>query len=164
MPKRKPTESDRREAIRSLLVGLRRGTELPDLALSLEALHPRDNTFPGEVFMEVAVQAMDLAGIEQRDLPYEELLNNHLPEYEFRDRRAQKIKFAILATGASRGGISPDLLDEVIWWRTDDFWFYALAAAAAIIRSSAAKQAVPIADLIGRLALEHDIDLTIPTP
>ena len=104
--------------------------------------------------MEVAVQAMDLAGIEQRDLPYQELLNNHLPEYEFRDRRAQKIKFAILATGAARGGIDPDLLDEVIWWRTDDFWFYALAATA-IIRSSAAKQAVPIADLIGRLALEH---------
>ena len=114
--------------------------------------------------MEVAVQAMDLAGIEQRGLPYEELLNNHLPEYEFRNRRAQKIKFAILAIGAARGGIDPDLLDEVVWWRTDDFWFYALAAAAAIIRSSAAKQAVPIADLIGRLALEHGIDLTIPTP
>jgi len=137
---------------------------LPDLALSLEPLHPRGNTFPGEVFMEVAAQAMDLAGIEQRGLPYEELLNNHLPEYEFRGRRVQKIKFAILATGAARGGIDPDLLDEVVWWRTDDFWFYALVAAAAIIRSSAATQAVPIADLIGRLALELDIDLTINTP
>ena len=42
--------------------------------------------------MEVAVQAMDLAGIERRDLPYEELLNKHLPEYEFRGRRAQKIR------------------------------------------------------------------------
>jgi hypothetical protein len=164
MPTRRPTESDRHEAIRCLLAGLRQGTELPDLALSLESLHPRDNTFPGEIFMEVAVQAMDLAGIEQRGLPYEELLNNHLPEYEFRGRRAQKIKFAILATGAARGGIDPDLLDEITWWRTDDFWFYALAAAVTIIRSSAAKQAVPIADLIGRLALKHDIDLTIPTP
>ena len=57
--------------------------------------------------MEVAVQAMDLAGIERRDLPYEELLNKHLPEYEFRGRRAQKIKFTILATGAARGGIDP---------------------------------------------------------
>jgi hypothetical protein len=163
MPTRRPTESDRHEAIRSLLAGLGRGTELPDLALSLESLHPRDNTFPGEVFMEVAVQAMDLAGIDQRGLPYEELLNNHVPEYEFRGRRAQKLKFAILATGAARGGIDPDLLDEVVWWRTDDFWFYALAAAAAIIRSSAANQAVPIADLVGRLALEHDIDLSIAT-
>ena len=111
--------------------------------------------------MEVAVQAMDLAGIGQRGLLYEELLNNHLPEYEFRGRRAQKIKFAILATGAARGGIDPDLLDEVIWWRTDDFWFYALAAAAAIIRASAAKQDVPVADLMGALALELDIDLTV---
>jgi len=114
--------------------------------------------------MEVAVQAMDLAGIEQRDLPYEALLTNYLPEYEFRGRRAQKIKFAVLATGAARGGIDPDLLDEVIWWRTDDFWFYALAAATAIIRSSAAKQAVPKADLIGGLALEHGVDPTISTP
>jgi len=163
MPTRRPTESDRHEAIRSLLVGLRHGTELPDLALSLESLHPRDNTFPGEVFMEVAVQAMDLAGIEQRGLPYEELLNNHLPDYEFRGRRAQKIKFAILATGAARGGIDADLLDEVIWWRTDDFWFYALAATVAIIRASAAKHEIPLADLIGELALKHEIDLTVAT-
>jgi hypothetical protein len=73
-------------------------------------LHPRDGTFPGEVFMEVAVQAMDFAGIDQRGLPYEELLSNHLPEYEFRGRRAQKIKFAILATVArsqSSGRASP---------------------------------------------------------
>lgn len=66
MPRKGPTESDRDEAIRGLLAGLRRGTELPDLALSLESLHPRDNTFPGEVFMEVAVQAMDVAGIGHR--------------------------------------------------------------------------------------------------
>jgi hypothetical protein len=165
MPTGRPTESDRREAIQSLLEGLRRGTEqLPDLALSLESLHSRGNTFPGEVFMELAVEAMDLAGIEQRGLPYQELLNNYLPEYEFRGRRAQKIKFAILATAAARGGIDPDLLDEVIWWRTDDFWFYALAAAMAIIRASAAKQEVPVADLIAELALEHDIDLTSSTP
>ena len=163
MPTRRPTESDRHEAIRALLAGLRRGAELPDLALSVETLHPRNNTFPGEVFMEVAVQAMDLAGIEQRDLPYEELLNTHLPEDEFRGRRAQKIKFAILATAAARGGIDPDLLEEIIWWRSDDFWFYALAAAVSIIRASAAKEAIPIADLIDDLALKNQIDLTVAT-
>ena len=56
MPRKGPTESDRDEAIRGLLGGLRKGTELPDLALSLESLHPRDNTFPGEVFMGVAIK------------------------------------------------------------------------------------------------------------
>jgi hypothetical protein len=163
MPTTRPAESDRDAAIRSLLAGLRWGTELPDLAHSMDSLHPRADTFPGEVFMEVAVQAMDLAGIEQRGLSYEELLNNHLPEYEFRDRRARKIKFAILAIGAARGGIDPDLLEEVIWWQTDDFWFYALAAAAAIIRASAAKLEVPVADLVGELALKHGVDLTVAT-
>jgi hypothetical protein len=62
--------------------------------------------------MEVAVQAMNRAGIEQRGLRHEELLTNYLPDYEFQGRRAQKIRFAILATGAARGGIDPDLLDE----------------------------------------------------
>jgi hypothetical protein len=161
MPTPTPAESDRYGAIRFLLAGLRRGTELPDLTRSMDSLHPRGNTFPGEVFMEVAVEAKDLAGIEQRGLPDEELLNRHLPEYEFRGRRAQKIKFAILAIGAARGGIDPDLLEDVIWWQTDDFWFYALAAAAAIIRASAAKREVPVADLVGELALKHGIDLTV---
>ena len=114
--------------------------------------------------MEVAVQAMNHAGIEQRGLRHEDRLTNHLPEYEFQGRRAQKVRFAILATGAARGGIDADLLDEVLWWRTDDFWFYALAAAMAIIRAGAAKQGVPVADLIADLALEHDIDLTSSTP
>jgi len=110
--------------------------------------------------MEVAVHAMDLADIEERGILYEELLNRHLPEYEFRGREAAKVKFAILATGAARGGIAPDLLDEVVWWRTDDFWFYALAAAVAIIRSIAAKRTVSIAEIVGELALRLNIDLT----
>jgi hypothetical protein len=154
----KPTETDRHEAIRSLLAGLRQGAEVPVLALSVETLHPRDNTFPGEVFMEVAVEAMDFAAVEQRGLPYEELLRRFLPECEFRGRRTQKVKFAILATGATRGGIDPDLLDEITWWRTDDFWFYALAAAVAIIRACSDKRFSPIGqfvvDLGERLGVE----------
>jgi len=27
-----------------------------------------------------------------------------------------------LAAAALRGGAEPDLLDEVAWWQTDDFW------------------------------------------
>ena len=33
-------------------------------------------------------------------------------------------------------GLSPDLLDEVAWWQTDDFWQYALYAAIAYIRAA----------------------------
>jgi hypothetical protein len=162
MARRRPTETDRHEATRAFLVGLGQGTELPELAFSLEALHPRNDTFPGEAFMELAVRAMDLAGIRERGLPYEQLLTEHLPEYEFRDDRARKIKFAVLATSAARGGIDPDLLDEIVWWRTDDFWFYAFAAAAALVRASAARAGLPIAGFIETLAGRLGIDLAVP--
>lgn len=140
MPRKSPTEADRLEAIRCLIAGLAEGTDVNDLVFSIAPLHPPDNTFPGEAFMEIALNAMNLAEVQERDLPYDQLLSQHLVECEFRGRRAQKVKFAILATGAARGGIEPDLLEEIIWWRTDDFWSYALAAAVAIIRACAAKQ------------------------
>jgi hypothetical protein len=34
----------------------------------------------------------------------------------------------VLAAAAVHGGTEPDLLDEVSWWQTDDFWQYALFA------------------------------------
>ena len=34
----------------------------------------------------------------------------------------------MLGAAALHGGTEPDLLDEVAWWQTDDFWQYALSA------------------------------------
>lgn len=152
MPPRRPTEDDRTDAIRELLVGLARGDGLEELQSSVEHLHPPNHTFPGEVFIGVAVQAMDVAAIEQGNVPYQELLDRHLEGYEFRGKRARKLQFAILTIGATRGGIAPDLLEEVAWWRTDDFWFYAMAAATAIIRASAERRATQIDAFVRELA------------
>jgi hypothetical protein len=43
----------------------------------------------------------------------------------------------VLAAAALHGGTEPDLLDEVAWWQTDEFWQYALFAAVAFIRAAA---------------------------
>ncbi len=43
-----------------------------------------------------------------------------------------------------RGGTEPDLLDEVTWWQTDDFWQYALFAEVAYIRAAASRAGVPV--------------------
>jgi hypothetical protein len=47
-----------------------------------------------------------------------------------------------------------DLLEEVAWWQTDDFWQYALFAAVAYIRAAASRAGVPVCqacqDLTGR--------------
>ena len=76
--------------------------------------------------------------------PTRGLLDRYLVEHRFKRRENRKIQFTILAGAAARGRIEPDLLDEVTWWQTDDFWFYALAAAVAVIRASAERTGQPM--------------------
>jgi hypothetical protein len=55
MPARKgPTAEDTVAARRVLLDGLARDADIFELTGDLAPLHPRDNTFPGEVFLRVA--------------------------------------------------------------------------------------------------------------
>jgi len=104
-------------ARRVLLDGLARDADIFELVSELAPLHPRDNTFPGEVFIRVAADALDWCGASRADpLPLEGL----------------------------RERTEPDLLDEVAWWQTDDFWRYALFAAVAYIRASASRAGVPV--------------------
>jgi hypothetical protein len=87
---------------------------------------------------------LKVAGVGQDDpIPYPGLREKYLGECKFQGRENRKIQFAILASASARGGIQPDLLDEVAWWYSDDFWWYALAAAVAVIRACA-RQAAPI--------------------
>ena len=54
------------------------------------------------------------------------------------------LNLASKAAAALQGGTEPDLLDEVAWWQTDDFWQYALFAAVACIRAAASRAGVPV--------------------
>ena len=95
---------------------------------------------------------MDLAGVAgDHPIAYEGLLDQHLAEHRFRGRANRKIQFAVLASAAARGGIEPDLLDEVIQWQTDDFWWYALAAAIAVIRACAERTGLSVRAFTERL-------------
>ena len=51
----------------------------------------------------------------------ERLVERYLPECRFRGRDNHKIRYAILAAAATHRGIDVDLLEEVIYWGTDDF-------------------------------------------
>ncbi len=153
-----PTDRDRAEAISRLVSGLARGDDLFQLAAAVEELHPRHNTFPGEVFMYLGADALDLAGVTRDDpIPYLDLRKKYLAECRFRGRDNRKIQFAILAAASGRGGIEPDLLDEVVWWQTDDFWWYALAAAVAVIRACADKTGAPVAAFVQRLSAPREM-------
>ncbi|MGB6578106.1 MAG: hypothetical protein WBF34_09305, partial [Streptosporangiaceae bacterium] len=146
MPARKrPVAEDAAAARRVLLDGLARDADIFELVSELAPLHPRDNTFPGEVFVHLAADALNWCGPSRADpLPLEGLRGRFLPECTFRGREIKKLQYAVLAAAALQGGTEPDLLEEVAWWQADDFWQYALFAAVACIRAAASRAGVPV--------------------
>jgi hypothetical protein len=154
MPARKrPTAEDTVTARRILLDGLARNAEIFDLAGELAPLHPRNDTFPGEVFLHLAADALDWCGASRTDpLSLEGIRDSFLPECTFRGRQNKKLQYAVLAAAALHGGTEPGLLDEIAWWQTDDFWQYALFATVAYIRAAANRAGVPVPRACQQLA------------
>jgi hypothetical protein len=144
VPARKhPTPEDAMTARRALLDGLARGTDIFELMSGLAPLHPRNDTFPGEVFLRLAADALEWCGASRADpLPLEGLRERFLPEATFRGRQNAKLQYAVLAAAAVHGGAEPDLLEEVASWQADDLWQYAMYAAVAYIRAAASRAGV----------------------
>jgi hypothetical protein len=63
MARKGPADRDGAEPVRRLLSGLARGDDVFDLAAAIQELHPRHDTFPGEVFMRLAADALEVAGV-----------------------------------------------------------------------------------------------------
>jgi hypothetical protein len=132
-------------ARRVLLDGLARDADIFELMSGLAPLHPRNDTFPGEVFLRLAADALEWCGASRANpLPLEGLRERFLPEATVRGRQNAKLQYAVLAAAAVHGGTAPDLLEEVASWQTDDFWQYALYAAVAYIRAAASRTGVPV--------------------
>ena len=153
MPARKrPGPAEAAAATRILLDGLAGDRDLPDIAAELAALHPRNDTFPGEVFLRVAADALGWCGASRADpVPLEGMRERFLAGCSFRGRERSRLQYAVLAAAAIGGGAEPDLLDEVAWWQTDDFWQYAMYAAAAFIRLAADRAGVPVSQVCREL-------------
>lgn len=156
--RKRPAPQDAATARQVLLDGLAHGTGIFELLGELEPLHPRNDTFPGEVFLRLAADALDWCGASRvGPLDLAGIRERFLPECSLRGRQNKKLQFAVLAAAAIHGGTKPDLLDEVVWWQTDDFWEYALFAAVAYIRATAHRVGVPIGQACQELAL-HPVD------
>lgn len=155
----RPTDEDHIKAKRRLLAGLAVGSDAYQLSSDIADLHVRHNTFPGEVFMELAADALHAAKItRQPGIAYRELLANHLSEVSFRGKEHRRIQYSTLTAFAVQGGLEPDLLDEVTSW-IEQYWQYALFAAVAIIRHSAEHAAIPLETFVSGLAAHHNIDI-----
>ena len=148
-----PTPEDAVTARRILLDGLARDADISGLMAELAPLHPRNDTFPGEIFLRLAADALDWCGASrEQPLTLEGIRERYLPECTVRGRQNKKLQYAILAAAALHGGAEPDLLDEVASWQTDDFWQYALFAAVAYIRAAASRASVPVPQACRNLA------------
>jgi hypothetical protein len=149
MPARKPpTDQDAATARAILLDGLASDVDVAEILARLVPLHPRNNTFPGEIFLRLASDALDWARIDRaHPVDLEGIRERFLPEVDLRGRDRRKLQFAVLAAAAQYGGVEVDLLDEIAWWQTDDFWCYATYAAVAYIRAAADRAGVPAAEV-----------------
>jgi hypothetical protein len=126
--------------------------DIHDALDQVRLLHPKDNTFPGEVFMRLAAEALGLGGVSaERPLSSEGLVERYLPECGFRGKDASKLRYALLAAAATHGGVEVELLDEVAYWGTDDFWSYAGLAAVAWARAVADQRGLSLAELCQQL-------------
>ena len=135
---KRPAPQDALTATWIVLDGLARDADIFGIVSELAPLHPRNNTFPGRVFLRLGADPLDWCGVSRADpVSLAGMRERFLPECAFRGRENHEFRFAVLAVAALRGGAEPDLLNEVAWWQTDDFWQYALSAAVAYIRIAA---------------------------
>ena len=156
-----PTAEDRATAMGVALSGIAGGLELGEIATSLAPLHPKNNTFPGEVLLELAADAIEESGASrEQPLEFEGIRKRHLPEDRAHTRaQHHKAEYALRAAAMVRAGVDPGLLDEVSWWRTDDLWFWALEALVTYVRAAAERTAEPVPAMCGRIASRHDVQL-----
>ena len=100
---RQVTDQDHADAKHLLLEWLIDGSgDIRQLGLTALGLHIRHHTFPGEEFMDLAIDALEVSGTGRADpIIYETLLADHLPEIEFRGKEYRKIRFRSTVHGCA---------------------------------------------------------------
>jgi hypothetical protein len=112
----------------------------PDSIMAqLADLHPRSDTFPAEILLELAAEAIAEAGVTPaKPIPYAGIRDRYLPEYDFRGTLPQhKSHYMLTAAAMTRAGVYPDLSDEAHGWGVDDMWEYAFYALVLYVRVAA---------------------------
>lgn len=162
-PARRPTAADRADAIQIALGGIAAGADLDDVAQQLAPLHPKHNTFPGEVLLDLAADALELSGASRAaPIHYEGIRERYLPEIELRGKtQHHKSHYALRAVAMIRAGMTPDLLDEVSWWNANDLWVWSLYALVVYVRVAAEKTHQPPRVICEQIAQRHGVELSI---
>ena len=146
------------------LSGIASDRELGEVARDLEPLHPKNNTFLGELLLELAADAIEESGASRAaPLDMERVRERLLPEDRAHTRaQHHEAEFALRAGAMVRAGVDPALLDEVAWWREDDLWFWCLEALVVYVRAASERTGQPIVQICQQIADHHDVRITSP--
>jgi hypothetical protein len=114
--------------------------------------------------VELAADAIDYSGASRAaPIEFEKIRERYLPECGARTKaQHHKSEFALRAAAMLRGGVDPGLLDEVMWWQSDDLWVWAFDALIVYVRVAAERRTDSVAQVCEHLATAHGIELTIP--
>jgi len=157
-----PTDVDRAEVVRIALSGIAAGRDFDDIAADLTPFHPAHNTFPGELLLELAADALELSGASRTEpLDYSGIRERYLPDFDIRGKyQHRKSHFVLRSAVFVRAGVDPAILDEVAYWNTDDFYVWALFALFIFVRAAAERtESTPDAVCVA-IAERRDIQLT----
>jgi hypothetical protein len=156
-----PTDEDYDKAARLGLFALIGDQDADSIVEQLAVLHPLHNTFPAEVLLELAADAIEESGASPANpIQYEGMRDLHLPEYAFRGKYQQhKSHYALMAAAMIRAGVYPDLLDEADGWGIDDMWEFAFYALVLYGRAAAERTGQPLEAIAGAIAQRRGIDL-----
>jgi hypothetical protein len=157
----RPTDEDYDVAARLGLLGLVADRDSDSIMEQLAALHPRNNTFPAEVLLELAAEAIaESEASPAEPIEYEGMRDRYLPEYHFRSKSQQhKSHYALMAAAMIRAGVYPDLLDEAYGWGVDDMWEYAFYALVLFGRVAAERTGRTSEAVAATIAERRGIDL-----
>jgi hypothetical protein len=160
----RPTEDDRIAALQIVLRGIAAGSDVHDLEDAIAPLHPRYDTFPSEVLLELAADALEVGGVDRaHPIEFSGIRERFLPEREFRGKTDHaKSHYALRVVPQIRAGVAPDFFDDVGWWREMDLWRWALYALVIYVRAVAQHSGQPAIEICRRLAEIHDVALDAP--
>ena len=117
---RRPTSDDRVAVVRIVLSGVAEAMELADLAAQLVPFHPKHNTFPAEVLLQLSADAIEESGAtREQPIEFADIRKCYLPECVAHTKaQHHKSEYALRAAAMVRGGVDPGLLEEVVWWQS----------------------------------------------
>jgi len=136
-----------------VLAQLAAGSDLNEIHRALAQHAQRDDLLLAEMLIALASEVIALGGFSASDpVEYQGFRQRFLPEIEFRGKVDHRnSQYAIYAAALMHGGMTPDVVSDTGWWRSE-LWPYALYGLVAYLRAAADRRQVEVDVIVRELA------------